>query len=234
MIKGVVFDLDHTLFDRYETLRAVLPEMYRRMRDNIPEHLSQEDFIEGLIKGEKQHIYYGWEYTCERLIEQGIFVKGTKGDEVWKCLFTHCWPLAAVKYPFTEPALKKLREMGLKLGILTNGERRYQKNKLKLLKLEPFVDEIVISSDVGAQKPDPLPFMVISDKLGIKPENLLYVGDNPLNDVEGSRNAGYIPVWVKTIGNWCFNDVEHCQYEVDTVAEIPELVSKINSSLITK
>lgn len=229
MIKGVVFDLDHTLFDRYATLRTVLPEMYKRMRENIPQDLSLDDFIDKFIKMEKKHIYNGWTYTGEKLVEHGVFINGTKGQDVWKCLFTYCWPLAAVKYPFTEPMLEKLHDMGLKIGILTNGEHRLQMTKLNLLNIEPFVDEIVISGDVGAQKPDSKPFKVISEKIGISPEELLYVGDNPLNDVEGSRNAGYTPVWVKTIGDWCFDDIERCEYEVKTVAEIPELVNKINS-----
>ena len=228
MIKGVVFDLDHTLFDRYGTFRAVLPEMYSRMRDSIPENLSQEDFIEGLIAGEKQHIYHGWDYTADRLVEMGIFNEGTKGADVWRCLFTYCWPLAAVKYPFTEPTLIRLKEMGLKLGIITNGEHDLQWNKLRLLNFDYLFDEIVISGDVGVQKPETKPFEVMSKKLGIEPQNLLYVGDNPLNDVEGSRKAGYIPVWVKTIGNWCFDNIERSEYEVDTVAEIPDLVLKIN------
>ncbi len=228
MIKGVVFDLDHTLFDRYATLRAVLPEMYKRMRDSIPEDLSQEDFIEGLIRVEKKHIYYGWEYTGEKLVKAGIFKKGTRGNDVWKCLFTYCWPLAAVKYPFTEPTLIKLRKMGLKLGILTNGDHDLQQNKLRLLGFENLVDEIVISGDVGVQKPDAKPFRVISERLNISPEELLYVGDNPLNDVEGSRNAGFVPVWVKTIGNWCVEDIKHPQFEVDTVAEIPQVVEILN------
>lgn len=228
MIKGVVFDLDHTLFDRYATLRAVLPEMYRRLRDKIPQNLSEEDFIEGLIKIEKQHIYMGWGYTGDRLVEEGIFIEGTKGEEVWKCLYTYCWPIAAIKYPFTEPMLISLRKMGLKIGILTNGAHDLQERKIKMLGIADFVDEIVISGDVGVDKPDIKPFQVISEKLGIAPQNLMYVGDNPLNDVEGSRKAGYIPVWVKTIGNWYFDNIEYCEYEVDTVAEIPELVKQIN------
>lgn len=228
MIKGIVFDLDHTLFDRYETLRAVLPEMYKRLADKIPENVSLQDFIENFISLEKKHIYYGWSYTAERMVEEGIFLEGTKGDDVWKCLFAHCWPLAAVKFPFTEPTLIELRKMGLKLGILTNGTHEYQIRKLDMLQLNDFVDEIVISGDVGAQKPDAKPFIVMSERLGISPQNLMYVGDNPLNDIEGSRNAGYVPVWVKTIGNWHFEDIEHCEYEVDTVAELPKLVKEYN------
>ncbi len=231
MIKGVVFDLDHTLFDRYATLRAVLPEMYKRMRDKIPEALSCEEFIEGLIEGEKQHIYEGWGYTAEKLIEQGIFLSGTRGSEVWECLYKYCWPIAAVKYPFTEPTLKALREMGLKLGIVTNGEHDTQSLKIKMLGFEAFFDEIVISGDVGVQKPESKPFIVMSKRLGIAPEELLYVGDNPLNDVEGSRNAGYIPVWVKTIGNWYFENIKRCEYEIDTIARLPQFILDFTNNL---
>lgn len=229
MIRGIVFDLDHTLFDRYGTLRAVLPEMYSRLRDRIPAELSLNDFIVGFIAQEKKHIYHGWNYTCEKLIEQGVFLSGTKGEDVWRCLADYCWPIAAVRFPFTEPTLKKLKQMGYTLGIITNGEHYYQVAKLELLNFSHYFDEIIISGDIGVQKPDPEPFNEMSRRLNIPPNELLYVGDNPLNDVQGSRNAGYIPVWVKTTGNWEFEDIERCEYEIDTVAELPELVERINN-----
>lgn len=228
MIKGVVFDLDHTLFDRYKTLRTVLPEMYRCMRDKIPEDLSLQDFIEKFIAVEKQHIYGGWTYTGDRMVEDGIFLEGTTGAEVWFSLYTYCWPIAAVEFPFTKPTLEILREMGMKIGIVTNGTHDMQMSKIELLALENYVDEIVISGDVGAQKPDTKPFLVLSEKIGIAPENLIYVGDNPLNDVDASRNAGYTPVWVKTVNNWYFKEVKHPDFEIDTIAEIPQIVEKLN------
>ena len=228
MIRGIVFDLDHTLFDRYGTLRAVLPEMYTRLHDKIPANLSLNDFIEGLIAQEKKYIYFGWQYTCERLIEQGIFLPGTRGDDIWHCLFKYCWPIAAVEFPFTKPTLKKLREMGYTLALITNGKHEHQALKLKMLGIEKFFDEIIISTDIGVHKPDRKPFDEMSRRLNIAPNELLYVGDNPLNDVEGSRNAGYIPVWVKTIGNWAFEDIERCEYEIDTIAELPELINRVN------
>ncbi|MBQ6848043.1 MAG: HAD family hydrolase [Clostridia bacterium] len=227
MIKGVVFDLDHTLFDRYATLRVVLPELYKRLRNKIPDNLSEKDFIEAFIEGEKKYFYYGWIYTVERLAEKGIFLPSTSGEEVWYCIYTYCWPMAAVKFPFTEPCLKELKNMGLKLGLLTNGSHAPQQIKIDMLGIEKYFDEIIISGDVGAHKPDPKPFAIMSERLGIAPSELLYVGDNPLNDVEGSRNAGYIPVWVKTVGNWEFENIKRCQYEVETVAEIPNLVKDL-------
>lgn len=97
-----------------------------------------------------------------------------------------------------------------------------------MLGLDGLVDEILITGDIGVHKPKPEPFLLMSERLGIPPLELLYVGDNPKNDVEGSRNAGYIPVWVKTTGYWCFEEIPRAEYEVETVEEIPALVSHIN------
>jgi putative hydrolase of the HAD superfamily len=68
----------------------------------------------------------------------------------------------------------------------------------------------------------------MSQRLGIPAEELMYVGDHPINDIDGSRNAGYTPVWVKTTGYWCFEEIPRAEYEVETVAEIPDLVAQIN------
>ena len=89
-------------------------------------------------------------------------------------------------------------------------------------------DEIIVSEEVGAEKPDTKPFEIMSERLGIAPENLIYVGDFPVNDIEASRKAGYTPVWVKTTGTWFFDDIEKAPYEIDTVAELPELLAKID------
>ena len=116
----------------------------------------------------------------------------------------------------------------MKLGIITNGPHKNQDLKLEMLGLKPYVDEIVISGDLPAGKPERLPFDVMSERIGIPANELLYVGDNPLNDVFASRNAGYIPVWVATTGTWIFGDLKRADHEIKTIAEIPELVHRIN------
>ena len=66
-------------------------------------------------------------------------------------------------------------------------------------------------------------------RLGIKTEEMLYIGDHPRNDIEGSRNAGFVPVWVKTTGTWIFPEIEKPELQVETVEEIPTLIDKINN-----
>ena len=64
--------------------------------------------------------------------------------------------------------------------------------------------------------------------LGIKTGEMLYIGDHPLNDIDGSRKAGCVPVWVKTTGTWTFPEIEKPELQVETVKEIPELIKKFN------
>ena len=231
MIRGVIFDLDHTLFDRYATIKKVMPDFYHHYREKIPKKLSVEEFIDRFISIEKKHIHYGWAKIIKTCVEEGILspVADEEITEVVGYIINHCWSIAAVKYPFTNPMLIKLRQQGYKLGIVTNGGHACQDSKLKMLELYDLVDEVVISEDVGAHKPDPQPFLIMSEKIGIPPHELIYVGDHPVNDVDGSRRAGYIPVWVKTTGYWCFDRVPHADYEIETVEEIPDLLNKINN-----
>ncbi len=230
MIRGVVFDLDHTLFDRYGTLQKVLPTFYNHYRSRIPEDLSVEAFIDRFVLLEKKYIYYGWRRQFQGCVEDGILFPIADEDfkEIIHFILHSCWTMDAVPYPFTAPTLQKLRDMGYKIGLITNGSHDVQSKKIQILGLEAYCDEIIISGDLGVHKPNAQPFLLMSERLNIPPEELMYVGDNPLNDVDGSRNAGYIPVWVKTTGHWCFEDIPHAEYEVETVEEIPSLVKRIN------
>ena len=230
MFRAIVFDLDHTLFDRYATIRASFTAFYEHYRDKIPQDLSYEDFIEKLIEIEKYHIYYDWVAVVKECANAGIMAPMSEEEakEAVRVVVHKCWPLAAVKFPFTIPTLHKLKEMGYKIGLITNGGHDPQTLKIKMLGLEDIFDEVVISGDVGVSKPDPKPFTTFAEKIGIDPKEMMYAGDHPLNDVEGSRRVGYTPVWVKTTGTWFFDDIEKAPYEVDTVAELPELLAKID------
>ena len=232
MIKGVIFDLDHTLFDRYATFRATLDNLYNTIRDQIPERVSLEEFSEGVISSEQKYIYHSFDLIAEDVYKKGLLLEKLSGREFWGYVCEYCWTKAAVKYPFTEPMLIKLREMGLKIGIITNGSVGTQKAKIELLGIDKLVDETIICGTLGVQKPERLPFDVMCERLGLNANELLYVGDNPINDIMAARNAGYIPVWVKTLGTWEFEDIERAEYEVDTVAEIPELVERINKGTV--
>lgn len=229
MFRGIVFDLDHTLFDRYATLKKALPVFYNHYRSKIPDDIGQDEFIERLIELEKKYIHYDWVRVFAECSNQGLMAALNDEEiaEAKQFLFNECWAVAAVKFPFSKPTLELLKQMGYKLGLITNGSHQVQMKKIKMLELENSFDEIVITGDIGAYKPDVLPFSIMSEKLGIAPCELMYVGDHPLNDVEGSRKAGYTPVWLNATGYWSYTEIARAPYEIDRVDQLPELLKNI-------
>ena len=102
-----------------------------------------------------------------------------------------------------------------------------QEKKIEMLGLAPYFDEIIISGATPYAKPQIEIFQLMADKLGILTNEMMFVGDHPHFDVEGSKNAGCIPVWVKTTGTWIFPELQKPEIQVETVAELPEILLNI-------
>ncbi|MBQ0084441.1 MAG: HAD family hydrolase [Clostridiales bacterium] len=227
-IKGVVFDLDHTLFDRYATLRKIALTL---PFDDMPfcENISREELGEIMVKVDKEKVLFGWDEVYDEYKKLGLLKSEIKKEKFFDNFFRKFYFSVAVPFPFTKPMLKKLQNDGYKVGLLTNGDRALQTKKLQMLELTDSFDAIVISGDTPYNKPDPRIFSYITEKLSLKAEECIYVGDNPLNDVDASSRAGLIPVWVKTAGIWQFPELKRAEYEVETVEEIPSFLEKINN-----
>ena len=94
----------------------------------------------------------------------------------------------------TLPTLNKLTEMKLKIGIISNtpwGMPSFLwKNELKRMNLFNYFDVITFCSDVGWRKPSPFIFSQHLLDLGVKPDQCLLVGDDPIVDIEGALNCG--------------------------------------------
>lgn len=79
-------------------------------------------------------------------------------------------------------------------GILTNGDGRQQRAKVERHGFDESVDEIVVSGDVGAGKPDRRIFDAARDRLPA--DDYVFVGDDYEADIVGARDAGFRTVYV--------------------------------------
>ena len=87
------------------------------------------------------------------------------------------------------PTLHALSALGLKLGVISNWDRRLGP-LLRRLKLYGYFDAVVVSCNVGSAKPSPAIFGHAVKRLGVPPDAILHVGDNLEMDVHGARAAG--------------------------------------------
>ena len=233
-ILAVVFDLDHTLFDRYATLRKTAHDLFLERREWISSDVSEKETADVMIEADGRYITSGWSAVYPHWLEKGILALDEKGEPVVSRaeLFDFIWNISflrhAEKFPFTIPTLQRLHEMGLKIGLITNAANeegiRRQRAKLEMLGLSDKFDEILITGQVGIHKPNRGVFDIMKWRLDIPAENMLYVGDHPINDVEGSKNAGYTPVWVSLRAE--YGETAECEYKVKDVSEVVEIVER--------
>ncbi len=91
-------------------------------------------------------------------------------------------------FPDTVPALEAWRRRGLRLGIVSNAVPSFRE-AIDRLGLTAYFDTIIISAEVGLAKPDPAIFGLGLARLGLRPEETLFVDDLPRH-VRAAREAG--------------------------------------------
>ena len=228
MIKAAIFDLDHTLFDRYGTIKKIIDTVdYSELP--FKESLTRSEIFNAIKQAEKLYIYDSFDLVVNYFYENGMLKDGTDIDNFYNTYIKPQYMKTAVNFPFTLPMLKELKKMGIRAGIITNGYAEIQLKKIELLGFGNQFEHILVGSNFGGGKPKPDIFNKMAELMNLEPREMLYIGDHPQNDVWGSYNAGYVPVWFRTIGNWTLADFEKPSLQVDTVAEIPDLIKRLNT-----
>jgi 5'-nucleotidase len=102
----------------------------------------------------------------------------------------------AVPFKDTYQVLSAVRKQ-YTTGILTNGFTVLQRQKINKYRLAEYVDFTLVSEEVGYHKPDARVFLEALKMAGnTPPAETLYVGDNPITDIQGAISAGLTPVFI--------------------------------------
>ena len=84
-----------------------------------------------------------------------------------------------------------------RLAIVTNGPSELQRRKIERFGLAERVDWIVISGEVGVEKPDRAIFDHVRGLTGVAAERTAHIGDSLVTDVAGANAAGVLSIWVR-------------------------------------
>jgi len=97
-----------------------------------------------------------------------------------------------VPRPDVKETVIELSRRGYLLGIIANTITETEiPDWLEEDGLTDYFKTVVLSSKVGIRKPNPEIYWEAARRIGVKPEYCVYVGDNPVRDLEGTRAAGY-------------------------------------------
>lgn len=99
-------------------------------------------------------------------------------------------------YPEVLPFFRMLAKTNLLLGIITDGLTIKQSEKIIRLGIYPFLNPrcIFISEQLGISKPNPKIYQLASHRCEIPPNQVMYIGDNPNNDIVPASKVGMITV----------------------------------------
>jgi pyrophosphatase PpaX len=92
-------------------------------------------------------------------------------------------------FPGTRETLERLKSAGLELGVVTSKGLPVATEGLDLFNLLPFFNTLVTYEDTTRHKPHPDPLLTACERLGIEPDQALYVGDAVV-DIQAGRAAG--------------------------------------------
>ena len=127
--------------------------------------------------------------------------------------------------PHALETVQALRGIAAQCAV-TNGTKIAQDKKLERSGLDKLLDPIFISEVVGAEKPSPAFFApVFAAFPGIKPEEMLIVGDSLTSDIRGGVNAGIQTCWYNPHGHAAPPELR-IDYTVSDIAEVLQIVEK--------
>jgi putative hydrolase of the HAD superfamily len=102
--------------------------------------------------------------------------------------------------------IDRLRTLGVRLGMMTNGAGAAQRAKIERFDLSRHFDHIVIEGELGVGKPNRLVFDTLLTKLDVSAQEAWAVGDNLEFDVLAPMELGIHGVWLDPLGRGCSGD----------------------------
>ena len=187
MIKAVLFDFDETLQDRTEAFEKYMDaflDLYCPEIDETERKRRKEDMRVTGNGGYVNRIEW-----CTLLCKMWNWNDAPPVEEL-AAHYDNNFGDFNVVFPNSKPLLKELKKRGYITGVITNGPSVLQNRKMETSGLKPYCDVVVVSGDVGVHKPDPALFRYTAELLGLKCEECVYVGDHPVNDIQGALSAG--------------------------------------------
>lgn len=219
-LKAIFFDIDDTLYSTYEFSEMARENAMRAMI-STGLRMSQEDLrqeLDEIITEFSSNYEHHFDKLLMRVPRR--YFKGVNPAILVSA--------AVVAYHDTKfrhlnvyddalEVLKLLYNSDLILGIITAGLTIKQAEKLVRLKILPYLtpSAIFISDQIGISKPNVKLYQRACSDLNIKPSESMYIGDNPVNDIDPPNSIGMITVRNRRSGRYL-----HLQGETEPNYEI--------------
>lgn len=191
MIRALLFDLDQTLLDRTQSLFHFAQQQYRRFSSYIS-HVAADHFCKRLIELDANGTVWK-DRVYQQLIDEFEIV-GVGWEQLLDDYVTR-FAESCVSFPHLHETLYALVTRGYTLGIVTNGRSPFQEKNIEALGIAHYFDAVLVSAAEGVRKPEAEIFMRAAQRLGVRADETIFVGDNPQADIAGAQQCGMKTIW---------------------------------------
>jgi len=205
MIHYLWFDLGYTLVktNREEVYQKALERfgVYRNVEEiAIAYHRTDKLFMREYpgVLGKDSRAFLPW-YVGTLNFNLRLSLPIEELLQVQRAVAEEC-PIQWKAYDGAKQSLQLLRSLGYRLGLISNWDES-ARAVLARNGLDEELDEIIISSEVGIEKPNPDIFRMALAKGNVTANESLYIGDNYYDDVIGSQKIGMHCLLINTYGN---------------------------------
>lgn len=222
----IFFDIDATLLDhdRAEKMGAI--DFYNNFGDEL--ELSEAEFVDQWytlsIKYFEKFLSKELSFQEQRRMRiKDLFGHHLNNEQAeskfnyYLYLYQSNWSA----FDDVTPCLMKLKQQGLHLGVISNGDYHQQLEKLKSIGIDNYFDCMITSSEIGVSKPNPTIFQRACVQANVEVDKSYYIGDKLETDAIGSKNAGMVGIWLNRK-----SDKKHS--DVKVIHSLDELVSVSN------
>lgn len=224
VIRAVGFDFDHTLgidnkLERVAFLRmldrACVSEA--RMIGTLAEEIQR---IDDLLARQRAGACTIEDAVASFMAERGCADPARYVDQ-YKRMCVDMVDMFVIPEPGARELLSELRSRRIPYAILTNGWSPLQQAKAKRV---DFDGPVLVSADLGIQKPQPAGYAALAAALGSSPEEIAFVGDTPSSDVAGALRVGMFAVWLDAEGVQYPKDIPPPSATIHRLTELIELL----------
>ena len=202
-IKGVIFDLDDTLYSEKEYVRSGFQAVSNYLGGGF-EDLLWDYFSEGKPALDELLKHIG------RLEEKDAAISVFRAHEPSIHLYADALE-----------TIEELKRRGIKVGIITDGRPDGQRNKLNALGLK--VDDVIITDELGGvqfRKPCDIAFRIMVTRWRLNPADVVYVGDNPAKDFQAPQQLGMKAIYFKNQDALYYQMRAEKKYCIESIKEL--------------
>jgi putative hydrolase of the HAD superfamily len=230
MIRGIAFDIDGTLLNHEQALQKALTKFYSLMKRKIPHSRFDEFFLTWKTYTDeyiKEYLDGRLSFKQQRILRlQSVFNKWDyplTSDKAMEVFNTYLYEYENnwILYEDVIPCLTELKNFPL--GVISDGEGEQQRRKLAFTGIDSFFKSVIISGEVGLQKPHPNLFKMSAKDLNLSLDEILYIGDQLEKDALGAYNAGMQGVLINRTNRI------HDSSEIRIISELTEISQIIDS-----